>query len=255
MKNYFRTMVGLACVVIVGLVIVMKPSMSRGTIQKTSGKSASPTVLAESQSGSPLKITIINVNSTDALKPEVEYSMVNTGQKVIRAYAIRQDFTTDHSKFTATDCQVGRSINAFLQPGQATQGSISNSGSNEPITRITITVDVVEFDDGEFWGPNLTNSRDLIDGMHYGKKRAIDFYQQRRKQITLEEIAKNLTAGIEQDAVTALRIPENKSNEWNKGYKAGIGSVRARLTQAYKKYGIEELDNELNRTVNEMERR
>lgn len=255
MKNYFKTMVGLACVAIIGLLIVMKPSVSKGVIQETREKPAPPTVSVESQSGSPLKMIVTSVNSTDPLKPEIEYSLVNTGQKVIRAYAVRHAFITPHSKFTSSDCQVSRASTSFLQPGQTTYGSMNNSGSNETITSIILTVDVVEFDDGEYWGPNLTNARDLINGMHSGMKAAVGFYQQKKEKTNLEGIARNLTHRTEQDTATSLPLPENKSPEWNKGYKNGIASISARLTQAYNNYGIEELDNELSRAARQLERR
>jgi hypothetical protein len=252
MKKRVYPVTCLTCLAaIICLVATIKPSIAKGTFQKTSEKSESLKVSAENLTGAPLKLIVNNVNSIDSMKPEVTYSLINTSQKIIRAYAIRQDFTTANSKFTASDCLVIRSSNSFLQPGQTTPGSIGNSGSNEPITSITLTVDVVEFDDGEFWGKNTTNSRDLIDGKHYGIKKAVDFYQQKRKQALLEGMA----TGLEQDVVIALPTPENKSKEWIKGYKSGVTSVQARLSQAYKKYGIDELGHELNRASSEIERK
>lgn len=206
-------------------------------------------VFADIQPESPLKIIITRVDLSNPLKPEVEYLLANTGQKIIRAYTVKHDFTTPHSHFTASDCQVIRSKYSFLQPGQTKSGTISSSGSSEPITKIKLTIDIVEFNDGEYWGPDLTKTRGMIGGMHSGVSVAISFYQQ--KLATLENLASSLETGVEQDIVSDFPPSEDKSPEWIKGYRAGVASVRARLAKANEDHGTEGIGMELKRAASE----
>lgn len=254
MKKYFDIRIGLICFATVGLLIVLKPFSSKGTSQEISRMSS--VVVVEDQPDSPLKIVITSANLAAFPTPEVQYLLINKSHEPIRAYTIKHTITTAHTQFSGHDCQVIRSVQSFLQPGQTARGTLNNNGSTELVTSIKLSVDVVEFDEeGQFWGPNSTKTRDLISGMHFGTKTAIKYYQQKRKLTDPAKLGESLKAGAEQNTMIDSQLIKEKTDEWLKGYQNAFAAVRKRLTRAYESYGVEELDGELNRAVNEIERR
>ncbi len=255
MKKLFNISVGLACLAVVGFLVAPKLFSSEGASQEAGKKTAAPIVRTELQLESPLKIVITSINSTDPLKPTIEYLLSNDGQKIVRAYTVRYDFTTSHSSFVAHECSVIRSRNSYLRPEQTTHGVVDGHGSSEPVTEVKLSVDVVEFDDGEFWGTDSTKTRDMISGMHSGVSMAVNFYQQKRKLVTLEKMTENLKAGTEQELLSYFPPSQDKSAEWSKGYQTGLASVRARLARAGEDHGAEEIDKELRQAASEIKRR
>lgn len=255
MKKHFGIGFGLSCMAITGFLIAPKFFNSSGAAQEPKGKTPPPVVQVDLQPELPLKIVVTSIDSTNPSRPRIEYLLSNDGQRAVRAYTIRYSFTTAHSNFIAQDFQIIRSRNSFLQPGQTKMGEMSSSGSSEPVIEVKLSVDVVEFDDGEFLGPNLTRTREKISGIHAGVKAAVSFFQQNKEHSGPENLLESLKIGIDQEIINRFPPEKDKSAEWISGYQLGIASVRARLAKANKDYGVDELEKELDRAIGEVKGR
>lgn len=173
------------------------------------------------QENCPLKVTVINVDTSNSDHQVINYSIQNISVKPIEAYVlvgngerggrvVTNSFTTNlfqANEFKSSDLPIERET--------IKEKSI-----------IVLSIDYVEFADGSSWGNDSQGKSQHITGARAGRKAAI-------KQ--LKELIKNQNAGdvnspsslLEQNVIEInVVVPENNlSTEWNQGYKSGYKSV------------------------------
>jgi len=191
-----------------------------------------PVVKIRQQDGSPLRISILQVDVTDALNPAIQLMVINSGDKPVQAFAIRHDDLTQTTRSSGVSISNAALPRAVLYPGQWKTETIDGTGYSEPVKQIILSVDFVEFEDGFTWGQDSYRSAERLAGNRAGAEAA----------------TKYLTKVIEtegEDAVVVtlekLKIdpPSNQSPEWTEGFRGGINAVRARLQQTRKEHGLD----------------
>lgn len=202
----------------------------------------SPTVSAKPQLDAPLKISSVEVVSTDPLTPQFSYVVTNISAKPIRAYAIRNDVMTgEQIQNSGVVLVLQISINSILRPAQSkSEAQPANTTYFQPLESILLSVDFVEFDDGTTWGADTFKSSERLAGKRAGGRAALN---------KLRGILRTHGPAILMSAVSVGNIdviPEaGRSKEWVEGFQSGVGMVRNRLRRAKEKGGLTDVESEL----------
>ncbi|MGI8884503.1 MAG: hypothetical protein ACR2IA_09705 [Pyrinomonadaceae bacterium] len=207
----------------------------RTVLAQTSDKKfrKQPPITAEvvRQDDSPLTVTIINVDNTAESDQTVNYAAQNTGLKKIKAYVL----------LYADESGVGGASIKFFQAfssGQTIQSSISKGRLNiETNSKIFLSLDYIEFEDGSSWGKNSQSQSDYIGGYNEGQKGAVKEIRE-----LLTNTNKNAVSDLLQRQVTDTNpssVNNNKPDKWQYGFVSGYRSVLARLQIVYENNGLE----------------
>lgn len=98
----------------------------------------------------------------------------------------------------------------------------------EPLESISLSVDFVEFGDGSTWGIDSRNSRDMLAGQREGakaeRKRLRELLKSKGPAAVLDAAGEDVTDGTRDAGANT-----NRSEEWLRGYRNGVGSFRHRL--------------------------
>lgn len=196
------------------------------------------------QSDSPLRITVINVDNSETSSQTVNFTIQNISNKLIKGYVILGS---------------GKIVTHFFpvksfQPRAFNRDELSlereNIKTDEPFL---LSIDYVEFDDGSSWGEDKQRQSDNIAGGRAGVKAATE---QLKKIINQREIT-TLTAFFEiQLADVDVPLPESvQSEKWQSGFRNGYKSIVGFL-KGQREKGVEELSKKLDEIRdNQIERR
>ncbi len=205
-------------------------------------QTASPRIVIAKQANCPLQLLSTGVDSSNPLAPHYWYSVTNTSDKPISAYAIQQQISLAPSApTTGTSLVHFRSESLLLRPAasRVDDGGIGSAYPKPPV-EITLIVDFVEFADGSRWGDDTSRSGDRLDGKRAGGQSAIKRYREILNQRGLQALELALT-----DAAPVTPEGENLSAEWYDGFATGVSVVKHRLIKAKQKRGLEAMKSEL----------
>lgn len=192
------------------------------------------------------------LDSTNSLKPRYGYSISNSADKAIVAYAIeeivRLESGSQVSTTTLTHLPAKR---VLLVPGASRQeeGGTGKIYDSRP-TLITLSVDFIEFVDGSRWGIDQVKSGERLDGERAGARAALKKYREIKSAGGVKKLIEQLEAstGIVAD-------DQNKSSNWLAGFRHGSAVVRSRLRKAKTKGAEAEVEKEVNKPYDSTEGR
>lgn len=202
-------------------------------------------VVAE-QPGSPLLILLTGTDSSNPLEPKYWYSITNTTEKAVSAYALQETVSLGAGvPIVGTGFVHFPAEQLLFQPHASRQEAAGIGKAYErPPVELVLTVDFVEFADGSRWGDDVGKSGERLDGQRAGGNAAITKY---RDVLLTEGIA-----GLESTlafAETTLMSPESatRSAEWRDGFRSGVNILKHRLADAKVKGGQEGIRKELDK--------
>jgi hypothetical protein len=192
----------------------------------TQGGVQSANILIKEQDGAPLRILATSIKSAEPKNFKLQAAVQNQGSKEIRAYAITSETATGEGQSGYTQFINLTRRAEIWQPTEIKTIEVSDV-RDEPVLSVRLAVDFVEFSDGTTWGPDTNNSRDLLAGQREGARAE----RQRLRQL-LKSKGRAAAVGAIQDSDESLIAPPtslNRSQKWLEGFRAGAGSVHARL--------------------------
>ncbi len=213
-----------------------------------------PIVLVETQKDSPILISSAYAD-VNTLKPTYGYSITNVSDKTIRAIAIQNDvfFGSENARQSGVSLSYLIQKQQLLSPNESRQQyGGGNSNYSEEVSKIVLSVDYVEFDDGTYWGANNYKSDEYVQGQYAGVKTAIYGFRKKLETSGFEA----LSEGIMEDSIEfALQADESKSSRWKTGFQSGVGFIRNKLKEAINKSGEEGVKQGLQKSFDIPERR
>jgi hypothetical protein len=109
-----------------------------------------------------------------------------------------------------------------------------------PVNTVTLSVDFVEFVDGQTWGKDTYNSADRLAGQRAGGRAAYEHFRRLLAQKGFPALSEAVAAQGEE-----LAPPQQHSPEWQDGFRMGVGLVRVRLNRAKQEGGLKKVELEL----------
>jgi hypothetical protein len=226
-------------VLFLSLLFIMRSFQGTQGLARTAQESVRPPIVkTKQQDGSPLQISVLKVDVTDALDPAIQLLVSNSGDKPVQAFAIRHDDLTQTTRSSGVSISNAVLPGAVLYPGRWTTETIGGTGYSEPVKQIVLSVDFVEFGDGITWGQDTFKSAERLEGDRAGAAAAKEY---------LTKVVETEGENAILEALEKLKIdpPSNRSPEWTQGFNKGINAVRARLQQTRKEHGTDMLYLEL----------
>ena len=192
------------------------------------------------------------VDSTNPSKPRFGYSITNSADKAIVAYAIEEIVSLESgSQVSTTTLTHLPAKSLLLAPGASRQeeGGAGKIYDSLP-TLVTLSLDFIEFADGSRWGLDRVKSGERLDGERAGGRASLKRY----REIKLSGGFKKLVETLEASTVIVADDP-NKSGNWLLGFRHGSAVVRSRLRKARTKGAEAELEKELSKPYDSTEGR
>ena len=209
-------------------------------------------VLAADQPDAPLRILPTFVDSENPLRPRYGYSITNTTDRAIVAYAIQESVSLGPgSPIVTTTLSHLPAKKLLLRPHDSRQEE-SDSGKtyDRPPTEVRLSVDFVEFADATRWGEDQIKSGERLDGERAGGRAALKKY----REILAADGFDALLEGMANPNLTKPEDP-TKSSNWIDGFKTGVNIVKGRLVAAQMKGGHESVRRELEKPYDSTEGR
>jgi hypothetical protein len=231
------TMIGMHTVTLLLIVFCQTFTFSPGRSGiKHSIVSQTTAISAQWQPDSPLQISAVTNRSPDPQKLDITFAVANTANKAIRAYAIKHEVGccgSNGSQMRGSSLSNILSVDKLFLPGQVRSEEIGNEWSGSPYEKVTLSIDFVEFTDGSTWGPDISKSRERLEGMREGIKAAktvlLKLFSEKGSQAAVELIESDMNL---------LPPEQNHSQAWVTGFQTGVKSMSARLLHAYQDKGI-----------------
>ena len=198
------------------------------------------TVQVESQPQSPLQFSSTKVLSPDPFSPNIEFTVINKGEKAIRAYTVTRELVTDGGSRKAALFTHLAAQREVLQPRQSKTGSVNEPYSPLPVRNVILSIDFVEFVNGETWGADVYNSAQRLAGQERGVAAALEHFRKVRAEKGASTLLEAVTSEEEE-----IAPPEGGSPEWQDGFKTGVALMRLRLKRAEQGGGLKGVELEL----------
>lgn len=162
---------GLTLVILVGgLFLFSQKSIEKlASSNAQQGPAGSPVISIAPQEESPLRIISTSVESAEAQAFKLRLNVQNQSSNKIRAYAVAFETVTNEIQNARAEFLNLTQPSTIWQPTEIRAIELKDN-QNEPLVRITLAIDFVEFSDGSTWGPDLHNSRDILMGQRAGAK-------------------------------------------------------------------------------------
>jgi hypothetical protein len=197
-------------------------------------RAQSPMVSVKQSADSPMSISVINTETTEAFL--VHFIVANTSDKPICAYSIRHDDSTGNSNLAGLSLNNSAQKNLLLMPGESREEIIG--AHSRIVESVVISIDYVEFLDGQAWGPDDFKSGERLAGTRAGAMAAADYL------VGLLETEGSISV---MNAVGAekftIEVPAGHSPEWLFGFEIGANAVRDRLRLLNKETDKNELES------------
>jgi hypothetical protein len=204
------------------------------------------------QPGAPLLIVPTFVDSGNPLRPRYGYSITNSTDKAIVAYAIQESVSLEPgSPIVTTTLTHLPAKKLLLRPHDSRQ---EESGSGKTYDKapieVRLSVDFVEFADATRWGEDQIRSGERLDGERAGGRAALKKYR---------EVLATDGLNVLTDALANPNFIQPgdsaKSSNWVDGFKTGVSVVKSRLVGAQTKAGREGVRLELEKPYDSTEGR
>jgi hypothetical protein len=207
-------------------------------------QASNPRVVISEQPGSPLLILSTFVDVSKPLSPRYGYSITNTGDKPISAFAIQESVSLlPGAPSTSTSFTHFPTVKLLLRPHASMQEE-GGAGRlyEQPPVEVGLSVDFVEFADGTRWGVDVGKSGERLDGQRAGGKAAIKKY----REVLANKGVESLELAL---AGSTVITPESQtgSADWQEGFQTGVDIVKHRLAGAKLKDGLAGIKSELDK--------
>ena len=209
-----------------------------------------PTVSVADQLDAPLTIFVEGYDPSGSSSLQIRYRVQNVNTKAIRAYTILEKVEWGKGGTTGASIVNLAAETKFLRPTQSRVETCGLSGQDGPVTRLTLSVDYVEFDDGTTWGTDTRRSADYLAGQREGRAatfKKVKEVRERNGESAVEELLKKKDAEV-------AAPPTARSAEWEYGFRVGHNSALHQLSTAHLKGGRQGWASELQREVENLER-
>ncbi len=218
----------------------------------SSSQTAALRVVAADQPDAPLRILPTFVDPENPLRPRYGYSITNTTDKAIVAYAIQESVSLGPgSPIVTTTLSHLPAKKLLLGPHDSRQ---EESGSGKTYdrapTEVRLSVDFVEFADATRWGEDQIRSGERLDGERAGGRAALKKY----REVLAADGVNVLIEALENPNLIQLGDP-TKSSNWLDGFKTGTSIVKGRLAAARMKGGHDAVRRELEKPFDSTEGR
>lgn len=237
------TLIFTATIAIVALCAISSSPQHALISQERLNAPQHPNIQIKDQPDSPLEILSAQGDSATIYVPQVELVIVNRSIQPVRAYTLRYQTFSNRSMGGGTELTSISSVNSLLQPGYTISATVGEGASyTDPMKKIVVSVDFVEFADGTIWGPDESKSNESLAGQRAG---AHQFIEHVMKQLSTDgplAVMQSIEGSIA-DVVP----PGGHSPEWLNGFNGGVGAMRVRLKAAYRKTGVSAIESELRR--------
>jgi hypothetical protein len=178
------------------------------------------TVEVVNQDGSPLQITIINVDNSNPDYQLVNYIVQNISNKSVRGYVI-----DGGNKNTGKIITNFFPVKLFQSTAVFTEELFVERENVKSDKNLFLSIDYVEFEDGDSWGKDRQGQSESIAGGRAGAETAIE----RLTNLVEKGEAATLRAMLKKDlAEVEVSLPESfksKSEKWKNGFRSGYKSI------------------------------
>lgn len=221
------------------------------TFPSAVGAAQIPTVAVAAQRDVPLTIFVEGYDFSGSSSLQIRYRVQNANNKAIRAYTILEKIEWDKGATTGASIVNLGEETKFLRPAQSRVETCDLPSQDGPVTRLTLSVDYVEFDDATTWGTDTRRSADYLAGQREGRAatfKKVKELRERNGDPAVEELLKKKDAEV-------VVLPAARSTEWQYGFRVGHNSALHQLRAAHLKGGLQGWASELHREVENLERR
>lgn len=240
MKNKFSNLSGLtlaainAAIVCVFLIVFPTVSLSQTPGDR---RGIEPLVVEiKEQTGSPVIITAVSIDISTASYQTVNFVIQNISDKNIKATVLLHGDKAEGATGSAT------SIYLSFTVGQMMREMVREEGVNtESSSKMFLSIDYVEFEDGSFWGDDSKKMSEHLSGFKEGQKNAAG----QIKDLLNDQKALSNFLGQETTEIKPPDASVQESDKWRRGYSTGYKSTFRALQSAYEKQGIEALSAKL----------
>lgn len=170
---------------------------------------------------------------------EVNSTIRNLSGKSIVAYAITQTNIGERFRSTSTVLSQIMTAKGALPPFHV-MGYRSADSVAEPLKKIILSVDFIEFTDGTKWGTDQANSAETLTGRREGLRALKLKLSRLRKE-------KGVASLIEALDGYDLIPPAERSSAWKSGFRDAVGYKINKLRSTYR-LGVEQGDAELEKS-------
>ncbi len=206
-------------------------------------------VEVRSQEGCPLTVRPLGPAPSDPQQPVFNYEVINSGRRPVSAYAIRHDVTVGSSQTSGVTLTALRSSDALLYPSASSAEDFRGRRYGAEVSRVVLSVDLVEFADGGAWGDDTFKMSEKLAGTRAGGQAAL-------RELRRTFAARGLSAvGEAVEGEIVIAPPTDQSELWKESFAEGGRIVRARLQSAKRKGGLPAVERELNRPFDALEGR
>ena len=188
-------------------------------------------VIIVPQPNSPLLISLSTSSTVDAYEPKIQFQVSNVSRRLIRTYSIRHQDISAYSKSGGVILSMPNSIpyENLFQPGQSRLGEISGSIYSDPILKVKLSIDFVEFADGTTWGKDVHKSAEKLEGCRAGERAVSDALLPFLNTGGIQAVGE----AFELDRLE-IEAPPGVSSKWAEGFRLGKAVQRERIQRALK---------------------
>jgi hypothetical protein len=181
--------------------------------------------------GCPLLISKTDTDQLTAYDLTFFVVVVNTGLHPITFYTIKYWEYSRESRMgsgsVSTAMGVIGSTTPNLGPGETSEAGLGGTSSPQPMDRVEVAVDFVEFADGTRWGPDYSRSAQTLAAMRAGAREA----QAYLKGVFQFGGDSGLASAMAAKHLP-LEAPKNSKFEWERGFTQGRDAIQRRVRQA-----------------------
>lgn len=239
--------IGMMCLALLS-VGAERPKKDQAPVDQSPSKEPL-SVLAKQQPDSPLIITDINVDDSENPRmPTVRFTITNKSDKLILIHALKHEAPFERGGISTSIVGINPDRKMGLEPGQSLPAQFDTSHFNEPLKKLILSVDFVEFADGTRWGDDVQKTGERVDGARAGAKAARDALL----QILLTGGANAVIRSLDSISPEPNRsIP--RSEEWLSSFRGGVNWMCWRVGNRGASYI--EIEKELRRPIDFREER
>lgn len=201
-----------------------------------------PVIVARNEPGSPLVISAERQLPKTEQAPEFLFNVTNVTNKAIIAFAIRVEEAAGQRTPTSKILLQSLELSATdLPPNRSRSIADTYENVSSEQHRVTLSVDYVEFSDGEKWGVDSLKSSEKVAGSRAG----LEILMTRLAETIGGTNANDLANVLE--SMGNIEPPPQHSEEWNYGFRWATSSVVNRLKRANQTGGLSQVNTELSR--------
>lgn len=193
------------------------------------------------QDNNPLRISVVSIDNSNPDYQLVNYLVENVAKNPVRAYVVLGSNKTAEVGTAITR----RFATKYFQPGGVENGMINIERKDiKPESKMYLSTDYVEFQDGRSWGSDTAGQSEYIAGSRAGWKDAVkqsDDLLKTQQSNALIDLFKSETKEI-----TPPEVNPGNGEKWKKGYVSAYRTVLSTLREQYEVGGLKAVTEKLN---------